>query len=393
MFRLVSIVCTLTYLLIGLPFTLFGFAILSKDDIQSKALIYDCIPAVNGEYCDKETDLIVKGPDDIEITRYYNSNTQSDLQGWRVFSYSILLIGKTSSVDLAYCGEHRGSILPYVFSERNNDYKVDKAKVFGLVNNASSISGQTNYKNNSIKQIDCETYELLSGDGSKRIYKKRAGIQNLETPFLDYEIFKKISKTLKDFQFFYLDHEILPSGNKRFYKYDSFGQVIKIESKNNSEKNLFEWVDIFYEDQKITFKTSDQHTIEYHFDKSFSAKEYLLTRVVSSKNPEIHYSYDQMDNLIEKHLPNGSLFKIEYCLDKKKRDYGRVINIYCSSDNNKEIKFYNIQYEIEKSQKGQIKNGITHAIDYKNVKTNFIYNNLGYIEKIENIYLMGNYIK
>ncbi len=379
MFRLFLMVCSSTCLFVGLPFELFSSVFISKDDVQSKTLVYDCVSALDGDYLEKDIDLTVKGPTDIEIVRYYNSKNEKDSDGWKVFPHTILLIGNTNQK--ALIGEHGGTILPYVINSKN-EYKIDLLNCFGLVNNAKEISGQTNYRNNALKQIDSNTYELTTGDGSKRIYKKSTNIQNSTNLSIDLEIFQKISKKLNDCSYFYLDYEILPSKNKRFYKYDSFGRVIRIESKNSLEKSTFGWVDISYEDQKVAFKTSDKQILEYYFQKSSFSKNQLLTKVISTKNAEIKYKYDKNDNLIEKHLPNGSLFKIEYIQDKNAKDFGRVSSIYTLKDNT-EIKLYDFKYEFKKSSKDRIISGVTHVTDSKNVKRDYSYNEFGEIEKIE----------
>ena len=364
------------FILIIYPFLSFSQSLLSIDDIDPRSLIYDHVSAVTGEYCEKATDVTVRGPDNIEITRYYNSySNETGLYGWRVFSHTILLIGKTKKGSAAYCGEHKGSILPYICKSDSAEYKVDVSKAKGMVNNSGKISGQTNYKNNSIKyDSDNQVYELTSGNGLKRIYKRKLSNVNDQKDccFDDIAIFKTLESSLADSQYFLLSYEILPSGNKIFYEYDQNGQLVHIEAKNSKEDNLFGWIDINYESDKIIMKSSDDQKVEYHFE-TFIRKKNLLKKVISSLNPEQNYSYNKKGTCIsKKEMPEGRFLEIKYIDDKKNDYFGKVSSIKMPSRNgNKKNVLYNFSYDFKKTRKGKVKRGVTLVKNNKNAETHY----------------------
>jgi hypothetical protein len=108
------------------PYKGYTYYFISQDDIEARGLIYNCLSLLSSQYCEKEADLTVNGPADIEIVRYFNSNSAGNLSGWSFLPYTIFLVGTYEKLNIAYLGEHMGSILPYY---KSNDYGYGEYKV------------------------------------------------------------------------------------------------------------------------------------------------------------------------------------------------------------------------------------------------------------------------
>ena len=394
--RFITVVLFFTFILLTIQS--FSISMISIDDIENEALIHDCVSVKTGEYCEKDTDLIVKGPDNIEIVRYYNShNGLTDLDGWRLFSHCSLLVGtkkNNNAIGYAFCGEHTGSILPYVNKE-NEEFVVDVMESQGLVNNAKEISGQSNYKNNVItNDKENDLFVLKTGNGSKKYYRKldKKTDNELDKALFEKEIFNRLEKLIDNSEYYYLEHEILPSGNKRFYQYDERGRLIKIEAKNALEDNVFGWVSIDYElldsnKSKITIKASDSQEVSYYFpdSKDSTNSKYLLKKVKSTKNPEINYSYlENGKYLIKKETLEGRYLEVDYYFNESEKNHGKVQALNVPSNGGKEkIKLYSLTYDFIEFKNKALKEGITKVTNSKGAKWLYKFNAFLEILRVE----------
>jgi hypothetical protein len=207
---------------------------------------------INGDYCEACTDLIVAGPDPLILQRYYTNEHVGQSGGWRILPQQFLVLGKDPKNlecvvgkdrfewSYAFTGERSGGILTYsgwkpVGGETKDPLKVDiEGECIGCVNTYSGeIDGKTTHQNS---QLQCKgiTCELILGDGTKRIYQK---VDQTPNKLLGEELIPHLAALVTKPQYFRLAAEILPSGNRIFFSYNSEGHLAKIEIKNHSEKN------------------------------------------------------------------------------------------------------------------------------------------------------------
>lgn len=279
--------------------------------------IVDGVSTITGDYSELEVDLVVPGPDTLNLSRLYSSGdhpASNNFGGWRFLSKCLLSVekdpkGKTYSTsegkfDRTYVrvGTDEGSILTYVGWQNTSNgnsrslFKLDvDDRVFSMANNArGNPHSWTNQKNNELYyQADGDTFEQSLCNLGKRVY------------------FKHPSKN-----FYCLEKEILPSGNKIFYEYDEQARPTFIKLVNSREEKVLAWIKIQY-GQITRVETSDKKAIEYQFEQDGSNRP-LLTKVVSSHKPSVEYQYNQAEKhplLIRKLLPGGRSTEIEYLTD------------------------------------------------------------------------------
>jgi len=279
------------------------------------------VSTIRGDYSEVEVDLTVAAPDSLILSRYYTS--QDGLQtltfgAWRFLPHCFLSIRKdpqekiyttaegTFEKRYVTVGTQEGSILTYVgwlntiHPEKNTIFKIDpENETVGLANTARGTIGcWTNLKNNEIS-FDSETdsFELKLASEGKRFYIKNLAIGA-----------------------YLLSHEILPSGNKIFYEWSEQGQITLIKETNASEKKVLAWMRFHYGDG-IHVETSDDKTVDYHFQKDSSGYP-LLTEVDRSHKPQLLYHYQVVDNralLLKKILPEGRFVQVDYYMDGENR--------------------------------------------------------------------------
>ena len=306
--------------------TLFSWTSLRADETSLQLLgpreghpssIVDGVSTITGDYSEVEVDLVVPGPDTLNLSRLYSSGdhpASNNFGGWRFLPKCLLSVqkdpkGKTYSTsegkfDRTYVrvGTDEGSILTYVGWQNTSNaksrslYKVDvDDRVFSMANNArGNPHSWTNQKNNELYyQADGDYFEVALCNLGRRIYLKHP------------------SKN-----FYCLEKEILPSGNKIFYEYDGEARPTLIKLVNSVDTKVLAWIKIQY-GQITRVETSDKKTIEYHFEQDSSNRP-LLTKVVSTHKPSVEYQYQQAEKhplLLRKLLPGGRSTEIEYLTD------------------------------------------------------------------------------
>jgi len=302
----------------------FGAKLLPSTESDPDSFIDHKVNVINGDYCEVATDLIIKGPDDLVMQRYYsNSNyiTGNGKGGWRIFPQCWLTVGKdpkgnhcnvsgtTYYWTYAYTGERSGSILTYSGWESRAS-KNDRLQVWGfrdgrsLCNTArGEVNGQADVQNNLLRyQTKNQSYILKLGDGTERYFEK---VDDLPSLYLGEELNLDVSDKIKDPEHFRLTLEILPSGNKMRYHYDDSGHLVKVEILNNSLEKVFSWITLSYQAEQLLISTSDERTITYELDGS------LITRAEYSYQPTCLYTYNDKGKLAQKTLL-GRISAIEY---------------------------------------------------------------------------------
>jgi RHS repeat-associated protein len=318
-----------------LPSTTLAQLPLISTESDPDAFIHNCVNVINGDYCESVTDLVVQGPDNLTLRRFYRTKdpvTGIDEGGWYIFPERFLVIGKNPSErsgenkrersvsTLAFVGKRSGGILPYHGFRDSKDVTKDPLKVdtvnmgLGMVNTyAGVMDGQTNHRNNCLNCFE-KTCELTLGDGTKRIYKPATIVPSR---FMGEEFISHMASQVLEPSFFLLEQEILPSGNQLFFTYDEENHLIKIKMKNPSLDKTLSWISFSYHvresECQIHAKTSDNRKINYHFILSKNNRDQLM-KVSGSHSYSVYYQYK--DALVKKVLPEGRFLEIDYENDK-----------------------------------------------------------------------------
>jgi RHS repeat-associated protein len=329
----------------------------------------DCIVrnvnVITGELLLSETDSTVHGPVEIDIHRSYRSQ-----EGWNYFPHTLFLLGGGNEQEKdcsemhykAFSGEKSGSILTYLGSISKGSDGELRCSDNGLVNcTGEEISGRTNLANNrALYRAKDETIEIITGNGTRRIYVKG---QQIETPLyfnvLDGPVFKKLSSLLQNPIIFFLQREICPNGNKILYSYDASGRLKNISGRSCDERTVFWTVAIDYEaESTVLISTSGDKKIQYLFDTEKPASP-LLT-AVQTQAGTTRYAYES-GLLIRKNFPDQTVEEVSYFDDEEAK--GRVQSL--SSAKEYFYFLYNLSSE----------NPSTTAIDQQKNTTTYRYAN------------------
>ena len=292
-------------------------ALLSSTEADPNAFIDHRVNVINGDYCETITDLVIKGPDDLIMQRYYsNSNyiTGKGAGSWRIFPQCWLTVGKdpkgkSCSISgtsyhwtYAYTGERSGGILTY--SGWQSKTSKDKGLQVWAFRDGRSISntahgemsGKVNVQSNLLRyQADSQDYILTLGDGSKRFFEQ---VDSLPSSSLGEELNLNTAAKVHESEYYRLTLEILPSGNKVRYQYDEKGHLTRIEMLNATEEKTFSWISLKRQEsgKQLLVTTSDERSVTYHLNGP------QIVRVKHSYQPEVSYSYNNQGKLTEKKL-------------------------------------------------------------------------------------------
>ena len=265
------------------------------------------VSTIHGDYSEYAIDLAIPGPDPLILSRYYSSREGSSLTslgGWHFYSHCYLTLqndpkgkfyttseGRFDKVHV-YVGTSEGSILTYKGWQNSSNpvakslFHIDMGKkALGITNTArGSITAWTNLKNHQL-YFENNRFEFFLNNGGKRSYIKQASLP-----------------------LYLLEQEILPSGNKICYEYDTHFRPLLIKMVNHSEKKVLSWIKIEYGDT-IHIVSSDGQTVDYQLEQN------CLVKAVRSHQPSVHYSYNSFNGkslLTRKDLPEGRFTAIDY---------------------------------------------------------------------------------
>lgn len=291
------------------------------------ASLVENVSTIHGDYTEVEVDLTATAPDSLVLSRFYSSRDTiqtANFGGWRFNPHCFLSIQKDPKGKsytnaegkferaYVYVGNPDGTILTYVGWQNTTNpskrilFKIDpEGEVAGISNTAKgNISCWTNLKNNELYfNPQTNSFELMLCSEGKRFYSKH--------PSLDG---------------YFINQEILPSGNKVFYEFDEKGQLSFIKETNALEKKVLAWIKIEY-GNGIHIETSDGKTADYRFQQD-SSGVMLLSEVIRSDKPNLAYQYQIVGNqalLTRKTLPEGRFVQIEYYTDKSQKDKVRSV--------------------------------------------------------------------
>lgn len=294
------------------------------------AFIQKSVNVINGDYCEVSTDLVITGPDNLVLQRFYSTKdviTGEQRGGWRIFPQRFVVVGKDpvrKSCPIgqerfewtsAFIGARSGGIFALKGWRNTNGVTKDPLQLdiwnnaTGMVNTyAEEINGKTNHQNTRL-YCKNDTCELVLGDGTKQVYKQVAELPCL---LLGEELTPLMASQIVDPQYFLLTQEVFPSGNRVFFSYDDAGHLISVEMKNQALTHTLSWMHFAYTFQEdacqVRIETSDMRQLTYHFAVDHGI--YQLSRVDGSHCRPVSYEYN--GELIKKTFPEGRFIEIDY---------------------------------------------------------------------------------
>ena len=313
--------------------------LLSSTESDPGSYIAGRVNACNGDYCESSLDLQLHDAPELYLRRTYNTAdymTGTGPGGWRVFSHLYLVLGKdresadrlTSQGELepvcAFAGEPSGSILTYSgwrdASGVQNPLHIDLlAHGEEIVNTHSqSISAKSNRQNQALYNKG-EVCEILLGDGTHRIYQKAESYPSL---FLGEELIPVLVRQVEHPSVYRLSEEILPSGKRLVYAYDSWGRLQSMELTDEPQTKQFGWMRFSYAPQNggyhIKVEASDGQRVEYELSALKASEEsphYALTNVKGTSCRDCEMDYQLNGNgclLVRKAFQDGGVAEVFY---------------------------------------------------------------------------------
>ncbi|MDJ0652183.1 MAG: hypothetical protein QNJ27_04190 [Simkaniaceae bacterium] len=276
------------------------------------------VSVIHGDYSELEVDLCISGPDPLILSRFYTSQDSLDIASfgaWRFLPQSFFLIcpdpkqesrqtsdGTFEGLNI-FIGTVEGTFLKFSGFQNWDNIKVDSVFRIHLEEDESGIcntargrpSSWTHPKNHVLYyHPQSGLFELQLSSGEKRIY----------------------APCQQNTRQFHLKEEILPSGNRTFYEYDSEQRLKKITMTNARGTKTLSWITFDY-GSSILATASDGTSIEYHLEKDPSGA-YLLSQVQKTSSPLCTYHY-QIEGkralLTRKEYSSGPYIDIQYKKD------------------------------------------------------------------------------
>lgn len=299
--------------------------ILTDINAEPSSVVAGCVNASTGDYIEFETDLTIPGPEPFQIQRSYSSGDISDTllkRGWHLnhkgrLKLDFMRNSKKQTISAYYSGclgermsfEGKGTRDIDTFEME----PVPKMFENGLTNTSKGIiSGQT-HPNNQRVYFDNKkrkTCRLILGSNERLTFTR----YNDEHLYLIKDVEKP-----NGMKFCYSHHDL------RLRKIEQRNRVGECVSYAYIHRNLSN------EDTDTTVSASisspDGRIVQYKFNKN--AKKcpwFVLTDVIRSNGPPIHYELEEAHNKENKHdkltgyieqikrkeLPDGRCIEVDY---------------------------------------------------------------------------------
>ncbi|SCA62842.1 hypothetical protein SCG7109_AE_00140 [Chlamydiales bacterium SCGC AG-110-M15] len=298
---------------------LFPFCLFSKESVipafegEPSSIVHGCVDVITGAFFQNETDMIVEGPESIQLTRSYNSwddyPDPTTGSGWR-FNIPTTFHSPSLS-NKVYVTENSGSLVEYLLSnrkERNRrmgsfvqsaDWKVDPT--IALTNTGSGFIGsETNRKNNQIHFFR-ETKKKSSVDFTNSLGDK--------THFYLHEY-------PEETRYVWPVEYIQRRNGNRLNIFLHKGNVIKqLLASNPSTREVFGKADFLHPSRDlIEVKGSNGQWVKYKF--RFHGGQKYLAAVESSHQAPVSYEYGvpagSTYRIINVKRPNGQKLELSY---------------------------------------------------------------------------------
>ncbi len=240
----------------------------------------DCVNLQTGSLNLFKTDMTINAVEPIVIQRSYAGGDGLDPRGgWAFFSYLQICIRFKEKLLVVDVAESSGAMVRYVSHGQHSHNTIQflpeiSDRTLGTVNTASGmISGRTNLKNNRLSiNFKHQMAELVSGDGSRRIYRK-----------LDF--------AKEDLIGFHLVEEVRANGNVVLYSYDAECRLAGIKTLNPSRTKTYAWVKLTYKGlHDFTIAGSNGCSLQYVFEEKNGI--YQLSAVTSNFGYGEEYCYE-----------------------------------------------------------------------------------------------------
>lgn len=292
-----------------LLFVLSCFSLFAHFEHDPHALFDGHVNTLTGDFVAVVEDLVVDAIQPIPIRRFYESSTgiwNIVPQKQAIFRGEKGEMGKIQYTKLDLY-EPNGSCLTYLIDQDPFTLQFPE----GFANTArGEIGGRNHLINQTIEQIDSDTFHVITPEKTLRVYKKGP-------------------QTNRD-QIFLLESEELPNGNFYLYSYDSFGRLEKIQGGNPSQTKTYAECTFKYlappkRSSDFNIETSDGQTLEYRFSllkkSRKTGNQTFLTQV-----GETTYSYLDKDEGFR--LENWENIPIFYDEEGRVIQYGETVIAY-----------------------------------------------------------------
>jgi RHS repeat-associated protein len=337
------------------------------------SLICGCVSSITGEMVENHEDIVIRGAENLRITRQYIDGEwqigprqikamlhhvslyKYDLRlnhpDQRPFNDNYIEITESNGTKLIFraptsIAEQMGDL------RRNENRKGSAAKedeylaavpstihfdapdwssqASGMTNVArGEIGGRTNLKNTSVQaDRDFKEIRVTAADGTVRIYTGTRPTWDASKPLPDDD-YARYNPWIADTKYrylsaaYYLQKEILPSGNSIVYSYSTDGRSgstsvrlkdIALKSSNN---DMLAWASFNSPSDGsfgIDVTTSDGRTIRYRHQLG---TRLFLTQVDSPEHPMETISYDETEQFKSRSLPDGRFVETEFYPDSE----------------------------------------------------------------------------
>ncbi|NGX28973.1 MAG: tRNA nuclease WapA, partial [Candidatus Anoxychlamydiales bacterium] len=245
---------------------------------SSDFLIGDVVNPLSGSLCFSNTDLIAKGAQNINLTRYYNppympyrflsdpdwneeklyEYIRDVYKGWRVFSHCELTpTYNDGSKIITKIAEPSGLTLEYEISKGQTKIIGDQYGISNIQND--NPSGKYDFRNTKV--TICKNGHriiVLAADGTKRYYNR---VNNSRYNFC-------------------LEKEVLPNGKVIRYNYNG-NRLISIDSMDPKERFVYATISLHsISDLSKKYSSSCQKECFYNNDQRTFEKEIIYTKKV-----------------------------------------------------------------------------------------------------------------
>lgn len=294
-------------------------------------LVDESVCVISGDYSDSVVDVIVPGPEPLVLQRNYSNYCRGNLgKSWSFNHYDQLVVGEAvyeekQPIWIIGLRQPSGSQLDYIYPKSKEALK-KKDLLFrlsvpkGLTNGASTLSGRSNLRNQTLHFYpDEEKVVAISGAGNRRTFKKiRRSDEGWNICGEESE--EKVNGSL----YKYVRHE---------KNWMGISQIICQSKKTDQVYSALTFAVASKKDDASVLKmeTHDGRVFRYYFKRhqlkitekdkanqtTHSFSQYYLSKVKHPNKPVEDYEYGQKEmgkdlQMTYKRRPEGRFVKIDY---------------------------------------------------------------------------------
>lgn len=354
-------------------FLFFCFTLQAEEESSSQdylnignELVGGCIDPLSGAYIDREVDIAIPGAVNLNIERYYNSNTPfvvNKIEGWdgvpvSKYPLNMFFMWSWNHSTLIEWLKHDRSLITSNSSGRRVDFHIHANQPDALVHetalpHANHFTHWTNCHGNSIGAcIDLHNSKAIDKNQTNWSVQEPSGITHI---YKGPQAGRKIKKAC--FQELRSESErIFPSGCEWLYFHNNDNSFIlnRVEACNRKKQKIGSLEISSHRDKNSFIKSSTGDWVRYtlqHFDCGYIDAD-VPVKVERSQKPTIEYVYNKNSigygcgqlfyEIVEKRLPDNRYRKIRY---NRTDAPGRVEAYSGPGAKGKDVDFYTFQYE------------------------------------------------